>query len=78
MNYIIIFLNSFKKCCSTVFFFLTENFFNVYLFLRESDSVSRGRAERDGDAESKAGARLCAVSTEPDLGLEPINYEIMT
>ena len=37
-------------------------FFNVYLFLseREKDrqSVSGGRAEREGDTESKAGSRL--------------------
>ena len=58
-------------------------FFNVYLFLRdrERDSVSRGGAEREhkqgkgreGDAESEAGSRLRAVSTEPNAGLEPTN-----
>ena len=49
-------------------------FFNVYyLFLRERDrhSMSRGGAEREGDAEPEAGSRLRAVSTEPDAGLEP-------
>ena len=40
--------------------------------------MSRGGAEREGDTESEAGSRLCAVSTEPDTGLEPTNYEIMT
>ena len=35
-------------------------------------------AEREGDAQSKAGSRLPAVSTEPDAGLEPTNREIMT
>ena len=37
----------------------------------------RGR-EREGDRESKAGSRLGAVSTEPDLGLKPTDREIMT
>ena len=54
------------------------NFFNVYLFLRERQSTSRGGAEREGDTESKAWSRLRAVSTEPNVGLEPTNREIMT
>ena len=37
-----------------------------------------GRAETEGDAESKADSRLQAVSTEPDAGLELMNREIMT
>ena len=45
---------------------------------RERQSVSRGRAQREGDRGSKAGSRLQAVSTEPDTGLEPTNCEIMT
>ena len=53
-------------------------FFNVYLFLRERQSVSRGEAEREGDTESEAGSRPWAVSTEPDTGLKPTNHEIMT
>ena len=55
-------------------------FFNVYLLLRdrETQSVSRGGVEREGDTESKAGSRLQAVSTEPIAGLEPTNREIMT
>ena len=52
-------------------------FFKVYLFLRERQS-SRGGSEREGDTESKAGSRLRAVSTEPDVGLELTNREIMT
>ena len=32
--------------------------FNVYLFLRERQSVSGGGAEREGDTESEAGSRL--------------------
>ena len=40
--------------------------------------MSRGGAERGGDIESEAGTRLQAVSTEPDVGLEFTNHEIMT
>ena len=42
--------------------------------------MSRGGAEREReqDTESEAGSMLCAVSTEPDMGLELINCEIMT
>ena len=40
--------------------------------------MSGGGAEREGDTESEAGSRLRAVSTEPDVGLEPTNCEIMT
>ena len=40
--------------------------------------MSRGGAEREGDAESEAGSRLRAVSTEPNAGLELTDREIMT
>ena len=40
--------------------------------------MSREGAEREGDKESKAGSRFLAVITEPDMGLEPTNCEIMT
>ena len=45
---------------------------------RETESMSGGGAEREGDPESEAGSRLRAVSTEPDAGLEPTDREIMT
>ena len=45
---------------------------------RQRQSMSRKGAERDRDIESKAGSRLRAVSTEPDVGLELRNHEIMT
>ena len=51
-------------------------FFNVYLFLRETE-CKRGRG-REGDTESVAGSWLVAVSTEPEAGLKLINCEIMT
>ena len=37
----------------------------------------QGGAEREGDTEFKAGSRPWAVSTQPDMGLEPTNCEIM-
>ena len=47
---------------------------------RETDrqSMSGGRAERQGDTESETGSRLRAVSTEPDAGLELTDREIVT
>ena len=39
--------------------------------------MSRGGAGREGDTESKAGSRLRAVSTEPNVGLEPMDCDIM-
>ena len=40
--------------------------------------MSRGGAETEGDTESEIGSRLRAVSTEPDMGSEATNAEIMT
>ena len=34
--------------------------------------------EREGDTESEAGSRLRAVSTEPNVGLELTNHELIT
>ena len=45
---------------------------------RERESTNRGSAERKGNTESETGSRILAVSTEPDAGLELINYEITT
>ena len=48
--------------------------------MRERDRQTElewGRS-REGDTESKAGSRLQAVSTEPDMGLEVMNHEIVT
>ena len=50
----------------------------IYFWETERQSMSRGGAEREGDAESEAGSRLWAVSTEPDAGLELTNREITT
>ena len=46
--------------------------------MKERQSASRGGAESEREAESEAGSRLGAVSTEPDAGLEPTNCEIVT
>ena len=40
--------------------------------------MSRGGSEREGDTEGEAGSRLLAVSTEPEVGLELKNLEIVT
>ena len=55
-------------------------FSNVYSFLRERNiqSMSGGGAESKEDLESEACSRLCAVSIEPDVELEPTNHDIMT
>ena len=59
---------------------LFKIFFNVYLFLRETERESSRREgpEREGDTESEAGSRLRAVSTEPYVGLELTECTIMT
>ena len=40
--------------------------------------MSEKRAETEGDTESEAGSRLRAVSSEPNVGLELMDHEIMT
>ena len=40
--------------------------------------MNRGGSEREGGTESETGSRLWAVSTEPDVGLELTDREIMT
>ena len=62
---------------------LNKYFLNVLFCLfvywdRERQNTSRGGPEREGDTVSEAGSRLWAVSAEPNLGLEPMNREIMT
>ena len=54
----------------------------MFLFIfegeREGQSMNGGRTEREGDTESEAASRLQAVSTEPEIGSELMNREIMT
>ena len=40
--------------------------------------MNGGGAEREGDTESEAGSRLWAISSEPDVGLELTDCEIVT
>ena len=53
-------------------------FFNIYLFLRQRQSMNGGGAEREGDTESETGSRLWAISPEPNAGLELTDREIVT
>ena len=60
--------------------YLFKKFFSMFIFERERETEHeqrRGR-EREGDTESEAGSRLRAVSTEPNVGLELTECEIMT
>ena len=57
---------------------LMENLRCLRLCIFERQSTSRGGAESEGDAESEAGSRLWAVSTESDTGLKLTSCEIMT
>ena len=58
----------------TVFSFLCRYFFIIIilsLFLRETDSVSRGGAKREKERErERIPSRLHDASTEPNVGLE--------
>ena len=70
----------------SLFFFFSFFFFLCFIYFweretgrhRDSEGMSRGRAEREGNTESEAGSRLRAVITEPNVGLEPMNHETMT
>ena len=42
---------------------------------RECESMSWGGTERE---RKRIPSRLCAISTESDVGLDPVNHEIMT
>ena len=50
----------------------------MFIFKSEGErqSMSRRGAEREGDAESEAGFRLRAVSTEPTAGFKPTSREM--
>ena len=62
-------------------YFFKKNFFLhlfIYVWETERDRAQVGEGQREKETESKAGSRLQAVSTEPDVGLELTNREIMT
>ena len=50
----------------------------IYSGERERETQHKRGVEREGDTESEAGSRLGAVGTEPDVGFELTNCEIMT
>ena len=53
----------------------------IHFFERDRETDPKqggGGRERKGDAESEAGSRFRAVSPGPDVGLEPVNHEIVT
>ena len=52
------------------------DFFSVYSFIQRVRERERKRG-REGGRE-KVPSKLCTVSVEPDVGLDPINREIMT
>ena len=45
---------------------------------RERERAKAGERQRERETESETGSRLWAISTEPDVGLKPVNCEIMT
>ena len=47
------------------------------MFERERECEQEGQRERETQ-KAEADYRLWADSTEPDVGLEPTNHEIMT
>ena len=54
-------------------------FFNVYSFLRDRETGPEWGRGRERETQNlKQASRLCAVSIQPDGGLEPTNCEIMT
>ena len=53
----------------------------MFILERETERVSmsgEGQRERERETKSEAGSRLWAVSTEPDVGLELMDCEIVT
>ena len=55
--------------------FLPSSFFLMYLLiLREENVQGRGREKK----RERIPSKLCAVSTEPDAGLDLTNHETMT
>ena len=50
----------------------------MFIYFWQRQSMNGGGSGREGDTESETGPRLWAVSTEPDVGLELTDREIMT
>ena len=60
--------------CLLCFFFF---FKKVYLFLLRDKQSTAGKSQRERERE-RIPSRLRGVSTEPKVGLDLTNYEIMT
>ena len=60
--------------------FIFTFFMFLFIFERERkrDQARAGKGQRQGDTEFEAGSRLWADSRKPNVGLEPMNHEIMT
>ena len=50
----------------------------MFTYFWDRDRAWVGEGQREGDTECKAGSSLWAVSTEPDVGLELTDREIVT
>ena len=55
-----------------------RTFFKKKVYFFEEREHEQEKNRQEGDRESEAGSRLWGVSTEPDMGLELTNREIMT
>ena len=58
-------------------------FFNDYLFIFERETERERAREREEGAERdrerrRIPSRLCTAGTEADVGLDPMNHDIMT
>ena len=70
-------------CISIIYFYLfLLFFFNFLMFIyferKRERVIHEWGTEREGDTESEAGLTLWAVSTEPDMGLEPTSHRVIT
>ena len=59
-------------------FFNNLNKILTFIYFWEINRAQVGEGQRENETESEAGSRLWALSIQPDVGLEPTNYEIMT
>ena len=56
----------------------SEIVFKVYLFEREGEREKEGVGKGQREGEREYPKQFCTVSSEPDMGLELTNHEIMT
>ena len=61
-----------------LYLFIYFNFFHLFIYFFERQTVSVGGAEFERDTESESGFRLQAVSTEHYTGLKLTNRKIIT